>query len=97
MQRLNYLVITWVTVRVPCSKAEEGVHSCGTSGVAFCAVVTHKPNLVGHAVELLGDCRVALRGFFRTCMGVKPVAEKFLKVARRAVPVKQFLSLNAAR
>ena len=90
-------MIPWVTVRVAVAKAEECVHSCRTSGVALGAVVTHKPNLVGRAVKLLGDGFVALRGFFRAGVGVKPVAEEFFKVTRRAVPVKQFLSLNAAR
>ena len=90
-------MIPWVPVRIPFAKAEEGVHSCRTSGIAFISVVTHEPNLVGRALELLGDCSVALRGFFRACMGVKPVAENFFKVTRRAVPVKQFLGLNAAR
>ena len=90
-------MIPWVTVRVPFAKAEESVHSCRTSGVAFSSVVTHEPNLVRRALELLGDFCLALRRFFRACMGVKPVAEEFFKVTRRAVPVKQFLSLNAAR
>ena len=90
-------MILWVTVRVAVAKAEESVHSCRASGIAFSSVVTHKPNLVGRAVELLGDCCVALRGFFRARMGVKPVTEKFFKVTCRAMPVKQFLSLNAAR
>ena len=90
-------MIPWVTVRVAIAKAEEGVHSCRTSRIAFSSVVTYKPNLVGRAVELLGDCCIALRGFFRAGVGVKPVAEEFFKVTRRAVPVKQFLSLNAAR
>ena len=90
-------MIPWVTVRVAVAKAEESVHSCRTSGIAFSSVVAHEPNLVGRALELLGDCCVALRGFFRACVGVKPVAEKFFKVTCMAVPVKQFLSLNAAR
>ena len=90
-------MISWVTVRVAVAKAEECVHSCRTSGIAFRSVVTHKPNLIGRAAELLGNSYVALRGFFRACMGVKPVAEKFFKITSRAVPVKQFLSLNAAR
>ena len=68
-------MIPWVSVRVAVAKAEKGVHSCRTCGIALRSVVTHKPNLVGRAVELLGDCCVALRGFFRACMGVKPVAE----------------------
>ena len=87
----------WVTVRVAVAKAEECMHSCQTSGIALRSVVTHKPNLAGRDVELLGNLCIALRGFFRACMGVKPVAKKFFKVTRRAVPVKQFLSLNAAR
>ena len=90
-------MIPWVTVRVPFAKAEKGVHSCRVSGITFGSVVTYKPNLVGRAVELLGDSCIALGGFFRACMGVKPVAEKVFKVTRRAVPVKQLLSVNAAR
>ena len=90
-------MIPWVSVRVAVAKAEEGVHPCQTSRIAFGAVVTHKPNFVGRAVELLGNSYVAFRGFFRACMSVKPVAEKFFKVTLRAVPVKQFLSLYAAR
>ena len=90
-------MISWVTVRVAVAKAEEGMHSCRKSRIALRSVVTHKPNLVGRAVELLGNLCIAFRGLFRACMGVKPVAEKLLKVTRRAVPVKQLLSLNAAR
>ena len=90
-------MIPWVTVRVAVAKAEEGMHSCQTSGIALRSVVTHKPNLVGRALELLGNLCIAFRGFFRAGMGVKPVAEKFFKVTLMAVPVKQFLSLNTAR
>ena len=95
-QRLNERVIPWVTIWVPLPKAEQGVHSCCSSGVAFSPVVTHEPNFVWQAVKVLRDCCVALGAFFRACMRIKPVTEKFLKVTRRAVPVKQFLSLNAA-
>ena len=90
-------MIPWVTVGIAIAKAEESVHSCHASGIAFGSVVTHKPNLVGRAVELLGDFCIALRRLFRAGVGVKPVAVEFFKVTRRAVPVKQFLSLNAAR
>ena len=90
-------MLPWVTVRVAVAKAEERMHSCRTSRIALRSVVTHKPDFVGRAAELLGNFYVALRGFFGACMGVKPVAEKFFKITRRAVPVKQFLSLNAAR
>ena len=90
-------MIPWVTVRVAVAKAEECVHSCRTSRIALRSIVTHKPNLVGRTAELLGNLCIAFRGFFRAGVGVKPVAEEFFKVTPRAVPVKQFLSLNAAR
>ena len=80
-QRFNHHVIPWVTVGVAVAKAEEGLHSCRTSGVAFRSVVTHEPNVVWGSVQVLCNCCVALGGFFGSSAGVKPVAEKVFKVA----------------
>ena len=75
VKRLNDLVISRVSIGIAISKAEECFHSCFFCGVAFLSVVTYKPYVLRSTFELSRDRGVALGDFFRTSVGVEPIAK----------------------
>ena len=80
-QCVNDGVISGVAIGIAVSEAEQGMHPCCSSSIAFVPVVTHKPYVFGFAIQLFGDHDVTFSRFLGAGVSVKPLIKERFEIA----------------
>ena len=80
-QCVNDGVISGVAIGIAVSEAEQGMHPCRSSSVAFVPVVTHKPYVFGVAIQLVCDRDVTFARLLGAGVGVKPLIKERREIA----------------